>query len=97
MKIYKTIIVSVVLHGCENWLLALREEHRFRVFENRVLSRIFRPKRVEMTEEWRRLHTKELHKLYASPNIIMAIKPMVQVNVKAKLSLCFFFKLSTTP
>jgi hypothetical protein len=65
----------VVLYGCETWSLALREEHRLRVFENRVLRRIFRPKRDEVTGGWRKLHNEELHSLYSSPNIIRTIKP----------------------
>jgi hypothetical protein len=53
---YKTIILPVVLYGCESWSLTLREEHRLRVFENRVLRRIFGPKRYEETGGWRKLH-----------------------------------------
>jgi hypothetical protein len=60
----------MVLYGCETWSLALREEHRLRVFENRVLRRIFGPKRDEVTEEWRKLHNEELRDLYSSPSII---------------------------
>jgi hypothetical protein len=60
IKIYRTIILPVVLYGCESWSLTLREECRLRVFENRVLKRIFGPKRGEVTGEWRRLHNKEL-------------------------------------
>jgi hypothetical protein len=56
VKIYKTIILPVVLYGCETWSLTLREEHRLRVLENRVLSGIFGPKRDEVTGEWRKLH-----------------------------------------
>jgi hypothetical protein len=63
VKIYKTIILPVVLHGCETWSLLLREEHRLRVFENRVLRRIFGPKWNEVTGEWRKLHSEELHML----------------------------------
>jgi hypothetical protein len=70
VKIYKTIILPVVLFGCEIWSLMLREEHRLRVFENRVLRRIFGPKRDEVTGEWRKLHNEELHNLYSSPDII---------------------------
>jgi hypothetical protein len=70
VKIYKTIILTVVLYGCENWSLTLREEHRLRVFENRALRRIFGPKRDEVTGEWRKLHSRELHNLYSSPNNI---------------------------
>jgi hypothetical protein len=74
VKIYKTIILPVVLCGCETWSLTLREVHRLRVFENRVLRRIFGPKRDEVMEEWRKLHNGELHNLYSSPDIIMQIK-----------------------
>jgi hypothetical protein len=63
----------VVLYGCETWSLTLREEHRLRVFENRVLRRIFGPKRDEVTGGWRKLHTEELHNLYSSPSIIRMI------------------------
>jgi hypothetical protein len=63
LKIYKTIILPVVLYGCETWSLTLRVEHRMRVFENRVLRRIFRPKRDEITGEWRKVHSEELHNL----------------------------------
>jgi hypothetical protein len=59
----------VVLYGCETWSLALRKEHRLGVFENRVLRRIFGPKRDEVTGDWRKLH-EELHDLYSSPSII---------------------------
>jgi hypothetical protein len=55
---------------CETWSLILREEHRLRVFENRVLRRIFGPNRDEVTEDWRKLHNEELHNLYSSPNVI---------------------------
>jgi hypothetical protein len=63
----------VVLYGCETWSLTSREEHRLRVFENRVLRRIFGPKRDEVTGGWRELHN-ELHGLYSSPSIIRVIK-----------------------
>jgi hypothetical protein len=62
------------LYGYETWSLTLREEHRLRVFGNRVLRRIFGPKRDEMTGEWRKLHNEELHNLYSSPNIIRQVK-----------------------
>jgi hypothetical protein len=74
VKIYKTIIVPVVLYGCETWSLTLREGHRLRVFKNRVLTRIFGPKRDEVTGEWRKLHNEELHNLYSSPDIIRQVK-----------------------
>ena len=61
---YKTIILPVVLYGCETWSLTLREEHRLRVFENKVLRKIFGAKRDEITEEWRKLHNAELHSLH---------------------------------
>ena len=63
-----------VLYGCETWSLTLRDERRLRVFENRVLRRIFGPKRDEVTGEWRKLHNEELNDLYCSPNIDRVIK-----------------------
>jgi hypothetical protein len=74
IKIYRTIILPVVLYGCESLSLTLREECRLRVFENKVLRRIFGPKRDGVTGEWRRLHNKELYALYSSPSIIRVIK-----------------------
>jgi hypothetical protein len=74
IRIYKAIILPVVLYGCETWSLTLREEHRLRVFENRVLRRRFGPKRDEVTGEWRKLHNEELRDLYSSPSIIRIIK-----------------------
>jgi hypothetical protein len=71
---YKTIILPVVLYGCETWSLTLREEHRLRVFENRVLRRIFGLKRNEVTRGWRKLHNEELRNLYSSPSIIRMMK-----------------------
>jgi hypothetical protein len=62
------------LYGCETWFLTLRKEHRLRVFENRVLRRIFGPKTDEVTGEWRKLHSDELHNLYSSPDIIRQVK-----------------------
>jgi hypothetical protein len=66
--------LPVVLYGCETWSLTLREEHRLRVFENRLLRRTFGPKRDEVTGYWRRLHNEELTDLYSLPNIIRVIK-----------------------
>jgi hypothetical protein len=62
------------LYECETWSLTLREEHRLKVFENRVLGRIFGPKRDEVTAEWRKLHNGELHIFYSSPDIIRQMK-----------------------
>ena len=61
IKIHRTIILPVVLYGCETWLLTLKEERRVKVFENRVLRRIFGPKRDEVTGEWRKLHNEEFN------------------------------------
>ena len=74
IKIYRTIILPVVLYGCETLSLTLREERRLRVFENRVLRRIFGPERDEVTEDWRKLHNEELNDLYCSSNIVREIK-----------------------
>jgi hypothetical protein len=84
---YKTVILPVVLYEYETWSLRLREEHRLRVskvqkannsnrmrvFENRLLWRIFTPKRDKVTGEWRKLHNEELHNLFSSPSIIRMI------------------------
>jgi hypothetical protein len=74
IKIYKTIILAMVLYGCETWSLTLREEHRLMVFESMVLWRIFGPKRDEATGDWRKLHNEELHGLYSSPGIARVMK-----------------------
>jgi hypothetical protein len=66
---YKTIILSVVLYGCETWSFTLREKHRLSVSGNRALGRIFRFKTEKVEGGWRRLHNEELHNLYASPDI----------------------------
>jgi len=71
---YRTIILLVVLYGCETWSLTLREELRLKLFENRVLRRIFGPKRDEVTRKWRNLHNEELNDLYSSPSIVGVIK-----------------------
>jgi hypothetical protein len=73
IKIYKTGILPVVLYGCETWSITLGEEHRLRVSKNRVLRRIFGPKREE-DGSWRKFHNDELHSLYSSPNIVRMIK-----------------------
>ena len=70
IKIYRTIILPVVLYGCETWSLTLREGRRLRVFKNRVLRRVFEPKRDEVTWEWRHVHNEELNDLYSFPNIV---------------------------
>ena len=73
IKGFKTIIMLVVLYGCETWSLTLREECRLRVFENRFLRQTFGPKSEE-NGEWRKLHNEELLSLYRSPNIFRVIK-----------------------
>jgi len=77
LKLYelqKGIILSVVLYGCKTWSLSLREERRLRVFENRVLRRVFGPKRDEVTGKWRKLHNEELSDLYSLPNMVRVVK-----------------------
>jgi hypothetical protein len=74
IKIYRTIILPVVSYGCETWSLTLREKRRPSVFENRVLRRVFGPKRDEVTVEWRNLHNEELNDLYFLPNIVRVVK-----------------------
>jgi hypothetical protein len=73
IKIHKTVILPVVLYGCKTWSLTLREEHKLRISENRVLRKIFGPRREE-DGSWRKLHNDELHNLYSSPNIAGVIK-----------------------
>jgi len=73
-KIYRIIILPVVLYGCETWWLTYREERKLRVLENMVLGRIFGPRKDEVTGEWRRLRNEELNDLYSSPNIVRVIK-----------------------
>jgi hypothetical protein len=74
IKTYRTMILLVVVYECEAWFLTLREKHRLKVFENRMLRKIFGPKRHEVTGEWRRLLNNELNDLQSSPNIIQVIK-----------------------
>jgi hypothetical protein len=75
IKTYRAIILPVVLlYGCETWSLTLREERKLRFFENRVLRRIFGPKRDEVTRECRKLHNEELNNLYSSLTIVRVIK-----------------------
>ena len=74
IKIYRTRILPVVLYGCETWSLTLREEPGLRVFENRVLRKVFGPRRDGVTGEWRKLHNEELTDLSSSQSIIRVIK-----------------------
>ena len=74
IKTSRTIIMLLVLYGCETWSLILREERKLRVFENMALRRIFGPRRDKVTGEWKRLHNEELHDLYSSPNTLQVIK-----------------------
>jgi len=74
IKIYRIIILTVVLYGCETWSLILREQRKLRVFENMVLKRIFGPRRDEVTGEWRRLPSEKLNDLYPLPNVVWVIK-----------------------
>jgi hypothetical protein len=74
IKIYRIIILPVVLYGCEAWPMTLREESRMKVFQNRVMSRVFGSKRDDVTEEWKKLHNKELNDLYSLPNIVRVVK-----------------------
>jgi hypothetical protein len=70
INLYRTIILPVVLYGCETWLFTLR----LRVFENRVLRGVFGPERDEVTREWRKLHNEELSDLYCLPSILRLIE-----------------------
>ena len=74
IKIYRTIILPVVLYVCETWSLTLRKERKLGVFENMVLRRIFGPRRDEVMGEWRRMHNEELNDLYSSLNIVRVIE-----------------------
>ena len=73
-KIYRTITLPVVLYGCETSSLTLREELRLMVFENRVLTRLFGPKRDEVTGEWRKLHNEDMNDVYPLPTIVRVVK-----------------------
>jgi hypothetical protein len=74
IRIYKTIILPVVLNGCETLSVMVKEEHILRVCEERVPRKIFGPRRDEVMGDWRKLHNEELHNFYSSPNIIRIIK-----------------------
>jgi hypothetical protein len=74
IKIYETVILPVVLYGCQTWSVTLREEYRLKVFENRVLRRMFGLEREKVAGGWRRLRYEELHNLYASQNIVREFK-----------------------
>ena len=76
IKIYRTISMPVVLYGCETWSLTLREERRLRVFENRVLRRIFGLERDEVIVERRKVHNEELNDLFPSPNTVRVKKSL---------------------
>ena len=80
IKINRTIILPVVLYGCETWSLTLREGHGLRVFENRVLRRIFGAERDGVTGELRKLHNEELNDLYSSLNIVWVIKSRIMMG-----------------
>jgi len=77
IKIYRTVILPFVLHGCETWSITLREERRLKLFENRVLRVTFGLKRDEVTREWSKLHNEELNDLYCLPNIVRVIKSRI--------------------
>ena len=74
LKLYRTVILPVILYRCETWTLTLKEEKMLQVFENKVLRKIFVPKRDDQTGAWRRLHNGELHNLYEKPDIIRIVR-----------------------
>ena len=78
IKIYRTIILPIVVNGCGTWSLTLRVERRMRVFENRVLRRIFGPKRDAVTGNWRKINNEELNDLYSLPSIVQVIKARIK-------------------
>jgi hypothetical protein len=86
IRIYKTIILPVVLYGCETWSLTLRKELRLKVFENRMLRRIFGPKMDEVTGEWRKVHNEELRDLYSSLSIIRISKQVEEDEMRGACS-----------
>jgi hypothetical protein len=77
LRILRTIILAVVLCGCETWSFTLREDRRLRVFESRVMRRIYGPKRYGVTRNWRRVHIEELTDLYSAPNIILVLNSRI--------------------
>ena len=85
IKIYRTIILPVVLYGCETWSLTFRDARRLRVFENRVLRRVFGPKRDEVTGEWRKLRNEELSDLYSLPRPLGRPRRRWEDNIKMDL------------
>jgi hypothetical protein len=91
----KVEILPVVLYGCETWSLTLKEELRLRVFENRLLRRIFGPKIDEVMEGWRKLHNEELHSLYSSPSIIrmMTSRRMRWVGHVARMEKMYAYRI----
>ena len=91
IKIYRTIILPVVLYGSETWSLILREEHRIRVFENRVLRRIFVPKRDRVTGEWRKLHNEVLNLLKPTGHVMHQQFNSQQLYVLPTLYLCILY------
>jgi hypothetical protein len=74
MKVYRTIILPIVLYGCKTWSLTLKDDRKLGVFENRMLRRIFGPKRDEVTGEWRKRYNVEFRDLYSSPHIVRVVK-----------------------
>jgi hypothetical protein len=74
MKLQKAVVLAVISYGCETWTFTLREKHCLRVFENRVLRRISRPKREDVLRGWRKLHNEVLHNFYALPNVVSMMK-----------------------